>query len=76
MTRQDPEESYLYSAGRQRRDTRFCRTHALIADLFAKSSAHPAGAAAWGFNARAWAELAEIKERESGRSWGVHEVQS
>jgi hypothetical protein len=44
-------------------DPRFCRTHALVADLFAKSSGYRVNAAAWAFNAQAWAELADLKQR-------------
>ena len=71
MTWDGRAENYLYSSGRSRCDPRFCRTHALLADLFAKSSFSPFNAEAWTFNARAWAGLAEIKEREeTGSNFG------
>jgi hypothetical protein len=58
-TRADPRGA---SSGR-RVDPRYCRTHALVADLFANSSSSPVSAAAWSFNANAWAVLAALKEQ-------------
>lgn len=48
-------------------DPRYCRTHSMVAELFAKSSVHGPTAEAWNFNADAWARLAELRERERAR---------
>ena len=54
---------YLYSQGRARRDPRFCRTHAFMAQLFANSTANWANARTWNYISLAWEELAAIKQR-------------
>jgi len=50
---------------------RVYRTHAFSAELFAGTSARPANAETWAYIARAWTELAGIKERcsESPPHW-------
>lgn len=55
------EQSFL--AEQRARDIRYCRTHALIADLFAKRPSHCSNAEIWTYVAEAWAELAALKER-------------
>ena len=52
----------------RRHDMRYCRTHSMVAELFAKSSFSQPTAEAWNFNADAWARLAELRERERARS--------
>ena len=51
------------AAEQRARDPRYCRTHALIADMFAQQPSHPSNAGIWAYVAEAWAELAELKER-------------
>lgn len=63
MPPEDDPARYHYLYEPSPCDPRYCRTHAMVADLFAKSSAYSANAAAWAFNANAWTELAELKER-------------
>lgn len=61
---------YLYSTGRERCDPRFCRTHANVAQLFAETLSSESSAAAWTYVAKAWNELADLKEmiaREKSR---------
>ena len=48
-------------------DPRYCRTHAMVAELFARSSSRRPNAQAWSFNATAWEHLAQLKEREQAR---------
>ncbi len=53
---------YLYSAGRKHVDPRYCRTHAIVAQLFADNLSPGYNAAAWSYVAKAWNELADFKE--------------
>jgi hypothetical protein len=58
-------DSYPYSSGRLRRDPRYCRTHAMVAELFARTSSRDFDAKTWEYVAQAWSELAALKEREN-----------
>jgi hypothetical protein len=40
-----------------------CRTHAFVATLFAVHPRHRSNAQTWAYVARAWSDLAELKER-------------
>jgi hypothetical protein len=42
-------------------DIRYCRTHALVAELFAASAADRSNARTWWFISKAWTELADLK---------------
>jgi hypothetical protein len=53
---------YLYSSGRKRCDPRYCRTHAKVAQLFAANPSSGFNAAAWSYVAKAWNDLADLKE--------------
>jgi|GEM_PF-5900597 len=53
---------YLYSTGRKHCDSRYCRTHAGVAQLFAESPSSEVNAAAWTYVAKAWNDLADFKE--------------
>jgi hypothetical protein len=54
---------YLYSEGRRRSDPRYCRTHAHVANLFAQAAKSESLSGVWSYIAKAWTDLAEIKER-------------
>jgi hypothetical protein len=43
-------------------DPRYCRTHAMVAQLFADCPRHSSNADAWSYVAKAWADLAALKE--------------
>lgn len=47
------------------RDLRHCRTRALVARLFAGRPRHPSNSGVWEFVARAWEELASLKEDDA-----------
>ena len=42
---------------------RYCRTHALVAELFAACPLHRSNADTWHFISRAWSDLVLLKER-------------
>lgn len=50
-------------------DPRHCRTHGLVATLFANSPTHPTNATTWVYIANAWNELADLRERVAHDIW-------
>lgn len=52
-------------ANKKDRDLRRCRTRAFAAHLFARYPLHPSNAEAWAYVARAWEDLAILKEHMS-----------
>jgi hypothetical protein len=53
----------MESSERKSADPRYCQTHALVSKLFANSTTDPVNAEAWSYNARIWAQLAELRQR-------------
>ena len=47
-------------------DSRFCRTHAFVARLFAAYSSRPSNRDVWMYLAESWDDLASIKANQIG----------